>query len=397
MSPAPVNPESARAQAARKYQRHFGHWAVAAATTMDPVDPALAQPALELPLHPPTEAQALRQGQAAIAWVGSWKGVAGAVWGERQWASLGRQSVPERLSLKSPADVAHFCGKAAHWRRVAARFTRLAALPQTGTGQLFATSLARSAAAVEALPDADFERLLGVLDWLGQHPRSGRYVRQLPIRGVDSKWVGTHRGLVERLHAAVTGAADLGLAAPPSLVRVRFLDPLLAPGGLGDVAAPVEQLAALAITPRTVFVFENLESALAMPPMPGSVVVHGSGYAVDRLAGIPWIRAAHVIYWGDLDSHGFAILNRFRSYGLAIETALMDTATLDAYADLCVPEPKPAAGVFNHLHAVELQVLAELASRGNVRLEQERIDWQFALLQLEAARQSPTKDMPNPQ
>lgn len=395
MSPSPITPEAARVQAGKKYQRHFGNWAVAAAApAVVPAmregasGPAAAAPTLDLPLHPPTEAQALKQGQGAIDWVGSWKGVAGAVWSGRQWASLGRQSVPERLVLQSPSDVAHFCGKAAHWRRVTGRVARLLTVPETGAEQAFEAVLARSAAAVEALADADFERLLGVLGWLAENPESGLYVRQLPIRGVDSKWVGAHRGLVERLHAAATGAATMGLAAAPGLVRIRFLDPLLAPGGLGDVAAPVKQLAALAMAPRTVFVFENLESVLAMPPMPGSVVVHGSGYAVDRLAGIPWLQNARVIYWGDLDSHGFAILNRFRSYGLVVSTALMDGATLDAFADLCVPEPKPAAGVFGHLLPAELDVMAELAARGNVRLEQERIGWHYALAQLEAAANS---------
>lgn len=343
-------------------------------------------PAVDVPLHPPTEAQALKDGQSAIDWVGSWTGVTGTVWTERQWASLGRQSVPERLLLKSPSDVARFCGKDRHWRRITERCTRLMAVPADGTGPAFEAALVRSAAAVEALAGADFERLQAVLIWLGNNPRSNLYVRQLPIRGVDSKWVGAHRGLVERLHAAATGTQSLGLAVPPGTVRLRFLDPLLAPGGLADVAAPVADLAKLGILPQTVFVFENLESVLAMPPMPGSVVVHGSGYAVDRLAGIPWLEQAHVIYWGDLDSHGFAILNRFRSYGMVISTVLMDVATLDAHADLCVPEPKPAAGVFSHLQAAELDVVAELAARGNVRLEQERIQWHYALARLDAAR-----------
>ncbi len=393
MSASPVTLEAARVQADRKYQRYFGVWAAAAAAPAAAVHPIAGSPApatvsasVDVPLHPPTEAQALENGRVTIDWVGSWKGVAGTVWGERQWASLGRQTVPERLLLKSPSDVARFCGKGAHWRRITERLTQLMVSAAAGAGPAFDAALARSAATVEGLPEADFERLLAVLAWLGNNPQSNLYVRQLPIRSVDSKWVGTHRGLVERLHGAATGAQSLGLTAPSGTVRLRFLDPLLAPGGLADVAAPVEDLATLRILPQTVFVFENLESVLAMPPMPGSVVVHGSGYAVDRLAGIPWIHQAHVTYWGDLDSHGFAILNRFRSYGLTINTVLMDVATLDAHADLCVPEPRPAAGLFSQLQPAELAVMAELAARGNVRLEQERIQWNYALDRLEAAR-----------
>lgn len=385
MSPAPVTIEAARAQVAKKYQRHFGSWAVTAASV-----PAAA-PVFALPLHPPSEAQALKLGRAAIDWVGSWSGVEGVSWVERQWASLGRQSVPERLEFSDPSDVARFCGKRAHWHRISERASRLiewaAAGPlTTAQVQEFPLAVARSAAAMEALDDADFARLEGVLDWLRQHPRSGLYVRQLPIRGVDSKWVGAHRGLVERLHVAATGNEGLGLSPVPGTIRVRFLDPALAPGGLDDVSAPAASLAALAVSPRTVFVFENLESVLAMPPMPGALVVHGSGYAVDRLAAIPWICRAHIVYWGDLDSHGFAILNRFRAYGLAVTTVLMDVSTLDAYMDLCVPEPKSASGTFTHLLPAELSVMAELAARGNVRLEQERLEWRYCLAALESAR-----------
>jgi hypothetical protein len=36
-----------------------------------------------------------------------------------------------------------------------------------------------------------------------------------------------------------------------------------------DVSAPVAELAAMDITPGAVFVFENLESVVAMPPLQG--------------------------------------------------------------------------------------------------------------------------------
>jgi len=38
------------------------------------------------------------------------------------------------------------------------------------------------------------------------------------------------------------------------------------------------------------------------------------GYAVDVLGQLPWLQEAQCIYWGDIDTHGFAILNRARTY-----------------------------------------------------------------------------------
>ncbi|CAN7243598.1 DUF2220 family protein [Arthrobacter sp. LjRoot78] len=106
----------------------------------------------------------------------------------------------------------------------------------------------------------------------------------------------------------------------------------------------------------------------------------------DRLAHIPWIRDHGVVYWGDLDSHGFGILNRLRAQNIAVVTVLMDVATLEAFKDLWGHEPKPAVGFMQHLLPEELAVVEQLAVRGNVRLEQERIDWMTAMAVLISTR-----------
>ena len=205
------------------------------------------------------------------------------------------------------------------------------------------------------------------------------------IRGIDTKWLERRRAVVEALHAAVTGVESLGLVAAPPLVRVRVLDPALRPGGLCDITAPVEQLAKLNVAPSVVFVFENLETVLSMPDLPGAVVVHGGGYAARLLSQVPWIQAGRVIYWGDLDSDGFAILHALRSGCANVSSVLMDEATLYNYKDLWVPETKAAAGVYAQLTDSEQATLAAIRTEGNVRLEQERVEWRHALATLTAA------------
>lgn len=61
---------------------------------------------------------------------------------------------------------------------------------------------------------------------------------------------------------------------------------------------------------------------------------------------------------------------------------LMNEETLLAYRDLWVPEPKAAGGTYSALTAGELGTLERIRAEGNVRLEQERIAWEFALTQL---------------
>ncbi|GAB3547614.1 DUF2220 family protein [Arthrobacter tumbae] len=368
-----IGVEQARTTAAGKYERNFGEWAAAGGAGVVVV---------EFPLHPPTEQAALANQGEAIAWVKSWReaGLGDAVvWAPRRWASLGTQQVPERLRITGAVEVARFARKAQHWSRLSARVQALLSTFDRGT---LAEAVRRSARRIAELDDVDFDRLVLVLQWLEANPQSGLYIRQLPVRGVDTKWVSTHRGLVEKLFAALTGRESLGLGAPPALVRMRFLDPELSPGGLVDVSVPVSELASLDIQPRTVFVFENLESVIAMPPVPGAVVLHGAGYAVDRLERIPWVRDGRVVYWGDLDSHGFGILNRIRSACSDVSPVLMDVETLEAYRDLWVKEPVPSTGTFSHLLPAEQHVMAELKRHGNVRLEQERIEWRYALERL---------------
>ncbi|MDQ1547241.1 MAG: hypothetical protein QOH69_2145 [Actinomycetota bacterium] len=178
---------------------------------------------------------------------------------------------------------------------------------------------------------------------------------------------------------ALTGQSTLDLAKPSELVRVKFLDPAMRPGGLKEVAAPAEQLATLPFHPAVVFVFENLESLAAMPDMLGAIGVHGSGYAVKRLGDIPWIQTGRVGYWGDLDSNGMAILNLIRSECRDVTSLLMDDTTLFAHRDLWVTEITPNRGSFDNLTSDEQRTLGYLREHGNVRLEQERIPWATAL------------------
>ena len=372
MSPAPLTLAAAREAAAKKYLRYAGTWAIGGPDALP----------VSIGLHPPTEAVALGDIPGTARWARSWESVEGVQWAVRRFASAGTQRVPERLVLPRAQDVAAFIGKARHWAELKRRAEALLTLSGADAPTEFGTAVAATAVAWIQLDTADFGRLHAVLLWLSRNPASGLYLRQLPIRGVDTKWIGRHQRLVTRLHAALTGSPGLGLASAPEMIRMRFLDQRLAPGGLGDVSAPLPEFSLLELEPARILVFENLQSVLAVPASPGTVVIHGSGYAVDRLAAIPWVRRRGVTYWGDLDSHGFAILNRLRAQDIEVATVLMDVKTLDEFADLCVIEPTPARGSMSHLLPAENSVMQVLAERGNLRLEQERIAWNYALAKL---------------
>lgn len=373
---APVTPDDLRARVRRVFERDSRAWAAQGDES----------PVVDVPLHPFTERAALADLDGARAWVESWRRAAlsddiDVVWTRRDWARIGSQDVPERALVRGPAAIARVAGLGEEWALLAGRLGILRALP--GDVDALAATLRTHARAITALDELDFERLIGVIDWLRENPASGRRVRELPIRGIHTKWIESRRGLVEALHRATTGSVALGLWEPDPLVRMRFLEPALAPGGLVDVSAPVSDLAALHARPERIFVFENLATVLAMPPVAGAVVLDGGGQRVELVARLPWVRELReVTYWGDLDSHGFAILDRLRSHGVAATSALMDTETLLAHRDLWGTDDAPNVGVLPELTPDEHATLRLLSAEGNARLEQERIPWAYALARL---------------
>ena len=112
------------------------------------------------------------------------------------------------------------------------------------------------------------------------------------------------------------------------------------------------------------------------------MVIFGGGYAVPVLEPLGWLAGLDVGYWGDIDTHGFAILNRLRHHLPHARSMLMDRATLLDHRDHWTTEPSPTAAVLDRLDRAESALYADLVSDAyapSVRLEQERIS--FAALE----------------
>jgi hypothetical protein len=209
---------------------------------------------------------------------------------------------------------------------------------------------------------------------------------------LDSKWLEKRKGLLADLIDAVRGESSTGgdffqrcgLKAPPQLLRLRILDDKLRRrvGGLDDISAPWEQLAGIDFPVSNVFIVENLQTGLAFDDLLGSVVIMQLGYGVDVLGRLPWVAKAHCVYWGDLDTHGFAILNRARSYLPELKSVLMDEETLHGHQDLWVQEKDQHGAetlpLLTDLEQAVYQAIKCNAWGQNVRLEQERIAWDVA-------------------
>lgn len=354
-----------------------------------------------IPLGIPTEPAALRQVDAVRHWASAWRAWRGAGtlrWTERRWRVLGTQSLPESLTLEGPHEAAAWLGELDRWTRAGQRQRQL-----TQRWPQLAPRLPSCFTMLADYDEDDYERLQLVLEWLAAHPASGLYPRQIPVAGVDTKWMETRKGMLGALVACLlpaTGADDdvgadncggdgsgsdflamCGLRRPPATARMRILDPALRTlmRGVGDICAPVEELAALDLPVSTVLVVENLQSGLALPDLPGAVAFIGLGYGVDVLGKLAWLRAARGIYWGDIDTHGYAILHRARCHLPQLQSMLMDETTLRRYPRLWGSEgSQHGASQLDLLNAQEQAVYQALKSQAwgqNLRLEQERIPW----------------------
>lgn len=375
-------PADVRALLRRRFDNRHRDWL--AAPNAD------AEWPLTIPLGVPTEQAALNRLDAALAWVRawqSWQGPGTLQWTERQWRTLGTQRVPDLLRLERPRDVAAWLGEVERWDRACRRQAEMArrwpALPGS-LGRLFDV--------LADYADPDFERLIAALAWLERHPDSGLYLRQLPIPGLDTKWIEARKGILAELLCRVTGRADVpgdfhglcGLRRPSPRLRMRVLDPALRArmGGLGDLTVPIEDLEQLDFAPARVVIVENLQTGLAFGDLAGTVVFMALGYGVDLLATIPWVRDARCVYWGDIDTHGFAILSLLRARLPGVRSLFMDQPTLLAHRTLWTSEASQhGAQELPHLDPAEQSLYRELklhALGPSLRLEQERIAWDIA-------------------
>ena len=252
-----------------------------------------------------------------------------------------------------------------------------------------------------ALELADrWERLLAVVAWLQAHPRPGVYLRQVDVPGVDSKFIEAHRGTLTELldlalppEAVETGASGVaqftrrfGFLDKPVRIRFRLLDPALpslpgchaVAGVLPDVTLDATSFAALTLPVERVFITENETNFLAFPPVARAIVVFGAGYGWEALARAAWLHRCRLHYWGDIDTHGFAILDRLRGHFRHVTSLLMNRETLLAHRSHWGEEPEPVHHDLSGLTPQEAALYDDLRFdrlQPRLRLEQERIGY----------------------
>lgn len=347
--------------------------------------------AIDVPLRGPKPVQIGADIEAARAWVAAldagrrddtrftleWKTVGG-----RQ---VGRNTLPVRAVVSSWDQAWTLLGVTS----VVRRFDELLVATQQHP-RIRAWLIANPHRALSLAPE--LPQLIAAYLWLDEHRQSRRYLREISAPGVDTKFVERRRSDLAGMLGVPSKPTEflswLGLQTKPVMVRLRPASSLGLPAPLTELAVRSEELAQLDVRPRIAVVIENEVSYLSAEVPDGGMVIWGKGFEVNNVGRLPWLGGVDVVYWGDIDTHGFAILDRLRAWLPATRSVLMDRATLLQHRDRWVGEDRPARSLLTRLTRDEQNLYRDLVEDGlgdRVRLEQERIEWSWAQQQLRAA------------
>lgn len=308
-------------------------------------------------------------------------------WQEIRHRVQGTQNLPLSAWVNAIEDALSWLGKRREWERFAGlvsatRQAHPALLPWLERRPLQALALAE-----------EWTRLLAVVGWLTDQPRPGIYLRQVDLPGVHTKFIEAHRSVLAELldlalpAAVVTPsksgishfAGRYGFLEKPIRIRFRVLDPEV-PSVCGadcpDITLDAASFSRLRLPIRRVFITENETNFLAFPRVQKSIVIFGAGYGWEALAQGRWLNDCTVYYWGDIDTHGFAILNQLRGQFAHVASLLMDRDTLHAHMAIWGVEDKPSLVDLPRLTADERALYDDLRDNRigkGLRLEQEHI------------------------
>lgn len=291
---------------------------------------------------------------------------------------VGSNQIPCRAWLDSYAQAWELLGA----RRQVSQLTRLADRTRAECPRVLSWLERNPVRALQLA--ADWDRLLATVRWIDERRLTGLYVRQVDVPGVDTKFIEGHSRVLsqlldlqlnpDRIDVSVPDfAGRYGFRRKPEYMRFRHAGPMYT-----EMTVRAEEFTAPPAGVTRAYILENEVTYLAFPLSPDAIAFFGDGYAVNVLAKLDWLASLDLTYWGDVDTHGFAILNRLRSRFPDARSMLMDRETLLAHESQWVTEKSPTRATLSGLTSDEQNLYRDLVNATfgpAVRLEQERVSF----------------------
>lgn len=187
---SPRGPEALTEACSTRFMRQYRTW-IAIPETGE-------QDVVRISTAPPGAAHAAENPDETAAWIRRWREFDADVeeletvevtWARRRLPGFGTVELPQRAEVRGDVTIARLATLTDRWTKLRERTSRLVEL---GPDHRALRSVAANTVTHwEKLSDEDMDRLLSVCRWVLDNSTAGLTAREIPIPGVDTKWIET--------------------------------------------------------------------------------------------------------------------------------------------------------------------------------------------------------------
>ncbi len=315
---------------------------------------------------------------------------------KRKDQKIGEQLFPNRIYFENESDFLKFIKKEKEYQE----FKRDAYQIINAIPELYEWVLLNPLKIIEH--PGKWTDLIKVCKFFMTNPRPYLYIRELPLE-LHTKFIEENTAIVRHLldfliyeyinKEEVEFEKRFNLKYSEPLIRIRILDGEIAKkyfSGLTDLSIPQTDFNMLNIKCKKIFIlenktnFSNIFNFLTLPLLKDSIAIFGKGFQLNLLKEAKWMNDKQIVYWGDIDTHGFQILSQLRSYFPNTRSLMMDFETFNELKCFTVTGTETNINQLTNLTAEEYQIFEYLLNlKEKNRLEQEKINHSFALRKIE--------------
>lgn len=298
---------------------------------------------------------------------------------EKNFRHTGSHELPDAIVFETVEDYVGFTGRKKEWKLFMLNFEKVI----NSIPQLKAWILSNCAWLTDA--KTNWDDILKVCRYFLDNPRPNLYLRQLPI-AVHTKFIEENVTIIQsmldfliphhiRNHHQKRFAERYFLKYDEPLIRIRVLDMgLVCFGNFSDISIALSDFERLNLPAKNILITENKMNFLTLPAMPSTIAVwSGGGFNVSYLRNVVWLKERRILYWGDIDEHGFQILHQLRSYYPHTQSIMMDYKTFEHFSEFAVAGARNRSEKLSLLNDQERKLFKQLKLVDKNRLEQEKI------------------------
>ncbi|AEV27875.1 hypothetical protein SpiGrapes_0007 [Sphaerochaeta pleomorpha str. Grapes] len=297
--------------------------------------------------------------------------------------TMGRQTAVSNLLVETEDDFLYLLGAENKGSLFSANVAMLkATFPEE---EFIPWLLAKKSEVFSRWEGTDGQWFCQITRFLVDNPNCGLFARELPAEA-PTKFLETNlalvKSLVGSLRPLVEGDDDLtrlGLRKKESLVKIRSNRPFavnLGSSSCGQTSTIIltpESLRSFNLAAKRIFIVENETMFFTFPLEAEDLCLYVGGYALLACKGSLLFQTVGIYYFGDLDEHGFAILDKFRTLYPQTKSFCMDIKTLEDHCAYLL-KGKSYPGEYRNLTPEEKEALHRVQGpEGPLLLEQERI------------------------